>query len=535
MAEKSARLETRLTAVTPTAGLRLLAVISLLGALVRVWGLSDWAFTGDSAFHLVHAESFQTALESIRYDTHPPAFYLLEHALLRAGLSAWPLAVRAGALVPGVLLIPACYWLGKRAFGVAGGLALALLAAFSNEIVLQSQEIRHYGLLLLSEVLLLGVALTPRPGHRSLAALALLSLLVLYTHYAAALVVGAAGIVFAARWQHREAQSAGGLRRWTACLGAGTAVFLAWSPALRVALGHASDAGDLADRLLTTPGRVATFLYRLQIDPFVPPDGPLPILIGVLFLAGLAALVKARRWAICALSLLPLGLAVALSFAGRYPLDSNRYALFLVPSLLLPIGAVAELLASARSRGARPLLALAGAALLLSWGLGRPSSFAPDSLRERSPHWLYRRSELEGMLARIDARPAPLVAGIATHWSIKAEEAQRPPWAIFRDPREGFRLRAPIAKICRVWNLTLPAATECMRDPSLDDRSQVWALVNALPTPGEPPMPLPAIEPEPLAALAAERCLVAIEAVAHRENVLALIDVPASRRCAESR
>ena len=68
--------------------------------------------------------------------------------LARTPLIHHPLGPRLISLIPGLLLIPLLYRLGRAAGNSTAGMAFAVLGAFANQVVLQSQTVRQYSLLL---------------------------------------------------------------------------------------------------------------------------------------------------------------------------------------------------------------------------------------------------------------------------------------------------------------------------------------------------------------------------------------------------
>ena len=110
-------------------------MISLLGlvvagVVVRVAGLSDYYLSPDEA--TIMAIARQPTLAGVFAGTlaqaHPPFHFFLMHFWPDPGNSImW---LRVSSLIPGLLFIPAAYWLGKKALGSAAAWMMAFLATF---------------------------------------------------------------------------------------------------------------------------------------------------------------------------------------------------------------------------------------------------------------------------------------------------------------------------------------------------------------------------------------------------------------------
>jgi hypothetical protein len=148
----------------------LLAVLALVAAAawLRLAGLSDWQLSWDDMWHLMDAQqaSLLAVLDRNLHDQiHGPLAYVLRYGLL--GLSHDPLALRATSLVPGLLLVPVFALLGRELLGRAAGLFLAAVAAFADALVVLSQVLRAYSLLLLLlSLALLALAVYERTRRR---------------------------------------------------------------------------------------------------------------------------------------------------------------------------------------------------------------------------------------------------------------------------------------------------------------------------------------------------------------------------------
>jgi uncharacterized membrane protein len=84
-------------------------------------------------------------LEALRYDVHPPLYYLLLHGASMIGQE--PIVMRFPSVFFGALMVPLIGVVGVRLFGTTAGVLAALLLVFSPFAIHHSQEARMYTLL----------------------------------------------------------------------------------------------------------------------------------------------------------------------------------------------------------------------------------------------------------------------------------------------------------------------------------------------------------------------------------------------------
>jgi mannosyltransferase len=128
-----------------------LALIILLGAVLRCYGLDREPLWSDEAATLRYAEMPQAWLWYESFDTSPPLYYSLQRIWLGFGKSE--VALRSLPAVIGTATIPLIYMLGRALAGPCTGLASALLLATSALHVQFSQEARTYTLLMAAATL----------------------------------------------------------------------------------------------------------------------------------------------------------------------------------------------------------------------------------------------------------------------------------------------------------------------------------------------------------------------------------------------
>ncbi len=123
-----------------------LALALALGALVRLWRVTDQSPFLDEAFSLrIGAEPIARLLhDTASFDVQPPAFYLLAHALIAA--LHWPLWQYRVLTAPlGLVTILATWAIGRR-IGVATAVVAALLVAVMPGMVIWDRLFRMYSL-----------------------------------------------------------------------------------------------------------------------------------------------------------------------------------------------------------------------------------------------------------------------------------------------------------------------------------------------------------------------------------------------------
>lgn len=397
----------------------LLVTLAALG--VRLVGLGEQPLWLDEATTAAFAaRPLPQALTAEVH--HPPLHYLLTHVAIETlapapapahvegipddvvrGAAASNALLRLPALIPGVLLIPALAFLTRRL--APGGRAraafhaAALLAALSPFGVAMSQEARNYALYMLLAVLATHLFLgllrrgtgTPRLGVR-LAAYALLSTLLMYTHHVAAVVLLAHEALYWVAWA--RARRAGGTPvgagRWLLARAASAAAFLPWM--LWVAHQVASGAARFEARhwVGVPQERIPYSLFRFLAGYGLGPEnadamdlpraellareGPVALLVMAPLLLLLVLGLRARCWRPGLRG--PLVVTLLFAYALLLPLSPwvkmihERYLCFQGPLLL----AVAALGAAALGvRGRWLALGSAVVASLFALGAAQPS------------------------------------------------------------------------------------------------------------------------------------------------------------------
>ena len=136
--------------------------------------------------------------EALRHDGHPPLYYVLLHGWMEV-VGEGDFAVRALSGIFAVASLPLAWIAGRRLAGPAGARWALVVVALSPYCVRYATEARMYSLvmlLVLAGYLVLSDALDRAPAWR-LAALALISGLLLLSHYWSFYLLAATGLVLA--------------------------------------------------------------------------------------------------------------------------------------------------------------------------------------------------------------------------------------------------------------------------------------------------------------------------------------------------
>lgn len=159
-------------------------------------------------------------IAALENDSGPPLFYLLEKPFVLAGepLFSSDFAARLPSFAATLAVFGGALALPSQ----ATKLRFIVLASLSPLLVLYSAEARAYALLSVLAFALFLLSAEARETPARLGAIALLSAVLLYTHYLAIFAVGAAVVVAAAERRPRPAVAA--------C--AGSLLFLFWVPVM---------------------------------------------------------------------------------------------------------------------------------------------------------------------------------------------------------------------------------------------------------------------------------------------------------------
>jgi hypothetical protein len=322
-----------------------MGALVVFGLYVRVWGLWNFHLNPDEGLILLISSrpTLSEVLAAAAYEPHPPLSYITLHFMLY--ISDNLMFLRSIAYLPGVGLIPMLFLLGRRISGTAAGLAMATLVAFSHAAMMLSEVVRTYTLatffVTVGLYAFFAYLQERRPKYLYLYSAAMT--LGLLSHYFALLPVAAIGLV----WLHRIARS-----RWS--MSEAIRAGLANLPCAAVAIGsyvsHLStrngphwwnnlDKGWLASQYPDGVSEIVVNAYKLFAYLFLPTNAWWLILLTVM---GIAALWVAKHRDAAAVIVLTFTVNIVLAVADKYPFGGVRQEIFLLPLVLMSVGAAVQ-------------------------------------------------------------------------------------------------------------------------------------------------------------------------------------------------
>ncbi len=219
---------------------RWLLVVAVLSVLVGV----IFRFTTQSPLWLDEALSVNVAAlplgdipGALRRDGHPPLYYVLLHGWMDVFGSS-DVAVRALAGVWSVALLPLAWFTARRLSGPTTALYAVILLALSPFAVRYGTETRMYAMVAVLALagFLSAHAAMARPTAGRLAAVAITTALLLWTHYWAFWFLGVAGLLLLAAAARRARTGRRGAARAplkvAGAVVVGGLTFLPWLPNL---------------------------------------------------------------------------------------------------------------------------------------------------------------------------------------------------------------------------------------------------------------------------------------------------------------
>ena len=318
-----------------------------VGAIVRLSGLRDFALSPDDLLHveISHDGSLGQVWKKSLTNMHPPLLFFLLRGMVE--ISSDEIFLRSIAWLPGLATIPMLFFLGRRAIGSVGGVAMAFLATLGFGPMIVSQVIRQYSLFTLLVVVALYLALrvTEEETPLALAGYSLTITALTWLHYSAVIPLAGVGIALGSKWI-RKRQVTRALAKLV-IVHLLPIVSLAWLYLHQVfALGSLHTSVRQTYLSAFFPESFAGYAGNLVglMGFFSRPALAYPLLI--LVVLGLPVLVlRGRTWlAIAVVSTFSVNLA--LTFLEKYPFGSTRHSLFLLPFVALPLGAAVEFLIS---------------------------------------------------------------------------------------------------------------------------------------------------------------------------------------------
>lgn len=339
--------------------------ITLVGAALRLYDLDRLSFWIDEMITVCSADAIQdirTLFTPSCGNMHPPLYFFLVKIWSWAGRDdSW---LRLLSALFGVATIPVVYLLARELAGKPAGLVASVLAAVSPFLLLHDRELRMYSLLtLLSTGSLLYFLRALRHERRTdWAIFTILSILNLYTHYHAVLVLVGQGLL-AVYWLR-------GRRQWRPAIwsaGVIALVFALWIPQFLYQVQHPAEfALDAPDKFPVVSGasaaRLGYALFSMGVGQTVLPWRPVALL-GILVIGalGVMGLWHARRHPRMPSVIITCGAApLLLGFALSQSMP--RYYIFVTPIFLtvVAVGVLAVPITWARAALVSALVLVSG-------------------------------------------------------------------------------------------------------------------------------------------------------------------------------
>ena len=322
-----------------------LLILILCGVFIRIYGLSEWAFTPDDVMHLSYGATSTggaTFKAALAHNIHSPGFFIILHYMEK--ISHNEFFLRCISLVPGIALIPSFYALGNIYKGRAAGLFMAFIATFSVELIVVSEVIRQYSLLLVLESWALYALLRydKTEKFRYLIGYGLLSFMALHVHYTSAIFTMVCGIVWFFTLAFKEGKKRD--MAWWVLIHIGLLAMLLIVVILKyqnnsIQVDMKVILNEYTQRGFSTKSDVVIAnimsLIFLNHHPF---NREISLLFLVpLTIVGYALLIQKKEYRIIGLIVGAFTINIILLLVKLYPLEGEgRHCLYLVPLLLLP-------------------------------------------------------------------------------------------------------------------------------------------------------------------------------------------------------
>lgn len=357
-------------------------------------GLSVFFFSGAS-LRLDESQSLWQSgrspvdiLTVVSQDVHVPLYHeVLHYWRLIVGDSVF--AARALSMLFYLLLIPATYLLGARAYGRSAGIFAAGMLAISPFMNWYGNEIRMYTLFALLVVLNQYFFLrlwrggSERRDH-DWAAYGLTALLGIFTHYFFSMVLLSQLLFYFLR---RDLFVRGSFGRFLIVWGLLAACFAPWA-AFVLIRGQAQNASPTlaAPTTINLFSVLAEFVFGFQDDHLntvILSLWPLTILLAFLALRKSSRMQPETQY-----FLLTVAISVAVAFGVSLwlaPLFVSRYLIFTVPSLYLLLGSLFSLYPPRAARAARGVLVCV-MLMMLAVEIANPSTPVKENYEQASAY-----------------------------------------------------------------------------------------------------------------------------------------------------
>lgn len=241
----------------PTWLVPLAVVVAVVGAVTR--------FVTTSSMWLDEALSVNIASlplgdigEALRHDGHPPLYYVLLH-LWTEVVGTGDFATRSLSGIIAVVTLPVAWFVGRRAGGPTLGWLTVLVLGALPFATRYGTEVRMYSLIIL--LVFLGWLVLDRaledPSLLRLGLVALVSGVLLLTHYWSLYLVAGTGLLLIGGWWRAEDDRRRAYGRTTLAVAAGGVLFLPWLPSFLEQAAHTGTPWASPER----PSKVLALLF----------------------------------------------------------------------------------------------------------------------------------------------------------------------------------------------------------------------------------------------------------------------------------
>lgn len=389
-----------------------LAGLLAAAAFFRLWNSTAQSLRLDEGFSIRFAAHpilpvtrggtvvVPSLFQVVSADVHPPGYFLLLHVWMRA-FGANLAVLRLPSELAGLLAVPALFLLARSLYSPRVALLATVLGAFSPFWIWHAQEARMYPFLLLFTIVStygLVEAIWHRHGWGWLV-YGIGSVLAIYTHYYAFMVLAAQGLFVLA---YGRSYGWRAVRTWFLVNVALAVSYVPWGLMLLANYRGASNPNLQQVNLYTPLTMLSNFLLGYLSVPLTSQVVALwPLLVPLgLALGAFARGVSRRAILLWLLFALPIAVSFAVSLAVR-PFYSVRYLVVSVPALYILIAVALDRF---RGRVARVLTAGALIAIsLVAWHVQETSPANPQAENYRSAVQYIEAHARPGDVVAVDA------------------------------------------------------------------------------------------------------------------------------------
>ena len=320
----------------------ILTGLTVTGLSLRLSHIGDFGLVGDEGI-FVYTSSLATygeVLENTLWNSHPPSNFFYLHTMMKVSWN--PTWLRMASLLSGTFMIWITYMFGRRLFGTAAGLMMALLVAFSPNLVLLSRVVRNYtpALALMILALYFLVRFIQERRWSFFYLFALFELLTATWLYAFVVVFLGINVTLAAVFVYRRARWSDWFRVGLAQVPLAALLFWAFVEHVPRMFNRDNVLSFMIEEFYITAGQYLAPLINLTGYLLLENNLPMTILFFLLIVAGVCVLlIKGRYWELLlCLASIPFGYLFAVG--KKMPFGGTRHAYYLAPFLFALIAAL---------------------------------------------------------------------------------------------------------------------------------------------------------------------------------------------------